>query len=114
MLKVWTSAVTMMILPPGTAVAANSLPTNQQLQNTIKQNPIVHDLNLIVNFLSALVGILVIGDLILGGIQYSAAGNSPEAVNKAKKRMINGMIALVAFLFIFAFVQWLIPGGVFK
>lgn len=77
-------------------------------------NPIVKDLNQVVAFLSALVGIVVVGSIILGGIQYSAAGDNPQAVSAAKQRIINGLIALIAFLFTFAFLQWLIPGGVFK
>lgn len=77
-------------------------------------NPIVKDLNDIVKVLSGLVGVVVVGMIILGGIQYSMAGDKAEAVSAAKKRIINGVTALVAFLFIFAFLQWLIPGGIFK
>lgn len=82
--------------------------------HTLKNNPIVKDINLIVNFLSVGVGVVVIAMLILGGIQYSIAGANPEAVSKAKQRIINALIALVAYLFIFAFLQWLIPGGIFS
>lgn len=80
----------------------------------LKDNPIVKDLNKIVGVLSGLVGVVVVGVIILGGIQYSIAGDKAEAVSAAKKRIINGVTALIAFLFIFAFLQWLIPGGVFK
>ena len=83
------------------------------LNATLKQNPIIRDLQTIVNFLSAGVGVVVVGVIILGGIQYAAAGDKAEAVSAAKKRIINGLIALVAFLLTFAFLQWLIPGGVF-
>ncbi len=79
----------------------------------LKDNPIVKDLNDIVNVLSGLVGVVVVGVIILGGIQFATAGDKAEAVSAAKKRITNGVIALVAFLFIFAFLQWLIPGGVF-
>jgi hypothetical protein len=68
---------------------------------------------MLVNFVSAGVGILDVGTIILGGIQYTMAGDSPDAIGKAKARIMNGLIALAAFLFIFSFVQWLIPGGVF-
>ncbi|HEY5550162.1 MAG TPA: hypothetical protein VIK37_03145 [Candidatus Saccharimonadales bacterium] len=76
-------------------------------------NPIVQDIQVVVNFLSAGVGIVVVGVIILGGIQYSLAGDNPQAVGAAKQRIINGLIALLAFLLTFAFVQWLVPGGVF-
>jgi len=79
----------------------------------LASDPIVHDLNLVVNFLSALVGVVVLAVIVLGGIQYSMAGDNPSAVTAAKQRIINGLIALVAFLLMFSFLQWLIPGGVF-
>lgn len=78
------------------------------------KNPIVEKLNLIVNVLSGFVGVVVVGVIILGGIQYAMAGDKAEAVGAAKQRIINGLMALLAYLFIFAFLQWLIPGGVFK
>ncbi len=89
-------------------------PTDASLSKCLKTNPIVADLNNIVNFLSAGVGIVVVGVIIFGGIQYMAAGDNPQAVTAAKKRIANAFIALLAFIFMFAFLQWLIPGGVFN
>lgn len=83
-------------------------------EDCLQKNPIVNDLNIIVGFLSGLVGVIVVGVIILGGIQYIAAGDKADAVSAAKKRIVNGVIALAAFLFVFAFLQWLIPGGLFK
>lgn len=79
----------------------------------LSSNPIVQDLNQIVNFLGAAVGVVVVGSIILGGIQYATASENSSAVSQAKQRILNGVIALVAFIFLFAFLQWLIPGGVF-
>lgn len=79
----------------------------------LKDNPIIGDLNLITNVLAALVGVVVVGTIILGGVQFAAAGDKAEAISAAKQRIINGLTALAAFLFIYAFLQWLIPGGVF-
>ncbi|MBI2592194.1 hypothetical protein HYW36_01835 [Candidatus Saccharibacteria bacterium] len=80
----------------------------------LQDNPIVKKINDVVNVLSGLVGVVVVGMIILGGIQFAMAGDKSEAVSAAKQRIINGLIALIAFLFIFAFIQWLVPGGVFK
>jgi hypothetical protein len=81
----------------------------------LSNNPIVkHVLNPIVNILSAGVGVVVVGVIIVGGIQYMMAGDNPQAVAAAKKRIINGLVALVAFMLMFGFLQWLIPGGVFN
>lgn len=80
----------------------------------LKDNPIVGDLNTIVNVLAALVGVVVVGTIILGGVQFAAAGDKAERVSAAKQRIINGLTALAAFLFVYAFLQWLVPGGIFQ
>ncbi len=80
----------------------------------LSTNPIVQDINTIVGFLSALIGVIVVGVIIVGGIQYIAAGDNPQAISAAKQRVINGLIALVAFIFTFTFLEWIIPGGIFK
>lgn len=88
-------------------------PTDATINKCLKSNPIVKDINKIVGFLSAGVGVIVISVIIVGGIQYSMAGDNPTAVSAAKKRIINGLIAFAAFLFTFAILNWLVPGGIF-
>jgi hypothetical protein len=106
--------------PPASTTTTNSTncnvakPTATTLNSCVKQNVIIQDLNVIVNILGAVVGVVVTGAIILGGIQYSMAGDSPDAVGKAKKRITNGLFALVAFLLVYAFLQWIVPGGVFS
>ena len=87
---------------------------NSDLNNCLANNVIVKDLQIFVNFLSAAAALVIIGSLIVGGIQYSLAGDSSDAVGKAKKRLTAAALALGVFLFIFPLVQWLIPGGIFK
>jgi hypothetical protein len=79
----------------------------------LQNNPIVKRLNEVLVVLSALVGLIIIGSLIVAGIQYSVAGSNAQAVSAAKQRLINAFIALAAFISIFALLQWLVPGGVF-
>jgi hypothetical protein len=79
----------------------------------LNQSPVVKDIQTIVNFLSAAVGVVIIAMLIVGGIQYSLAGDNASALTAARQRITNAVIALVAFLFAYAFLQWLIPGGIF-
>lgn len=109
-----------LLITPSFALAAtattdpcNNTTTSDTLKKCVQTNQITKDLQLIVNVLSAGVGIVVIGMIILGGIQYSIAGDNPQATGAAKQRIANALIALFAFLFIFAFLQWLIPGGLF-
>ena len=92
----------------------NGCPTGTSQHDCLAKNQIVIDLNLFVDFLSAAVGIVVVTMVIIGGIQYSMAGNNPTALTAAKQRITNAIIAIVAFILIFTFLQWLIPGGVFS
>lgn len=92
---------------------ANGEVSQAKVDKCLNQSPIVHDIQNIVNFLSAAVGVVVIAVIIIGGIQYSVAGDNASALTAAKQRITNGLIALFAFMFAFAFVQWLIPGGIF-
>jgi hypothetical protein len=70
-------------------------------------------INPLINFLSALVGMVVVIMLIIGGIQYSSAGGDPAKVTAAKGKIMNALIALLAFFFLYAGIQWLVPGGIF-
>lgn len=81
-------------------------------QKCLKQSAFIQDINKFVNFAAAAVGVVVIAMIILGGVQYSMAGDNPNATGEAKKRIINSLIALAAFIFMYAFLQWLIPGGI--
>jgi hypothetical protein len=85
-----------------------------QVQNCVTSTPLIHDIQVIVNFLAASVGIIVTGVILLGGIQYILAGGNATALTAARQRIINGLIALFAFLFMYAFLQWIIPGGIFN
>ncbi|HEX5744475.1 MAG TPA: hypothetical protein VFX84_03455 [Candidatus Saccharimonadales bacterium] len=69
--------------------------------------------NPLINVLSILVGLVVAASLILGGIQYSAAGSDPQKVSAAKSRISNTLMAFLAYAFLFAFLNFLIPGGIF-
>ena len=88
--------------------------TKLSQRDCLAKNPIVKDLNLFVTVLSAGVGIVVVAMIILGGIQYSLAGGSPDKVKEARKRILNALLAMVAFVLTFTFLQWLIPGGIFS
>lgn len=67
---------------------------------------------LVINVLSALAGIVIAGSIAYGGIQYSMSGSDPQKVSAAKDRIRNAIIALVFFIFGYAFLNYLIPGGV--
>ena len=66
--------------------------------------------NQILNLMAMLVVPIVTIVIIIGGVQYSTSAGSPDATKAAKTRMINGVTALIAFMFMWAILKWLIPG----
>jgi len=70
-------------------------------------------LNPVVKALTALVGIAAVVSIIFAGIQYSSSADDPGTVTKAKQRVFNVVIGLLAYIFLLALLNYLIPGGVF-
>jgi len=65
-----------------------------------------------IKILSAMVGIAVVIAIIVGGIQYSSAGGDPGKVAAAKSQIAKAIGALVMYIFLYAFLNFIIPGGV--
>jgi len=70
-------------------------------------------INTATSTLFALSGLAITGTIIYAGIQYSTAGGNPQASAAAKKRIGQAITALIALVFIYGFLQWLVPGGLF-
>jgi len=60
------------------------------------------------------VGVIITVMIVIAGIQYMTARDNAQAVQAAKSKIMNAFIALVAFIFLYAFLQWLVPGGLFS
>jgi len=67
--------------------------------------------NPIINFLAIIVGLVVVISVVMGGVQYASSEDDPGKVAAAKSRIINAILGLLAFLFLYAFLQWIVPGG---
>ncbi len=65
-----------------------------------------------INVATASAVIVIIGSIIFAGIQYSSARDDPQAIGKAKHRILMSVIALAMFIFGFTVLQWLVPGGI--
>jgi hypothetical protein len=82
-------------------------------ESCVKQNPILQWINFFINLFSV---VIIIGSAIMiavAGVQYTTSRDNPQAVQAAKQKIWNVLIGLLAFFFLYAFVQWIIPGGVF-
>jgi hypothetical protein len=65
--------------------------------------------NPIIAFLSAFVGIAVTIGIISGGIRYASASDDPQKSAAGRQMIRNSLIALVAYIFLFAAIKWLVP-----
>lgn len=87
---------------------------NCQGEGCLTNNPIVKWLNVIINVVAGVVGIGAVVMIIFAGVQYSTARDNAQVVQSAKEKIINVVIGLIAFGFLYTFLQWLVPGGVFS
>lgn len=70
-------------------------------------------LKLVINIMTAGVGILAVGGIVYGSILYTSAGNSSEQTKKAMAIITNVVIGLIAYALMYAITNFLIPGGLF-
>ena len=66
-------------------------------------------LNLVVDIMTVGIGILGVIGITLVGVQYLTAGGEEEKVRKAKRRMFEIVIGLVAYVILYAVLRWLLP-----
>lgn len=69
-------------------------------------------INPFIKLLSGAIGVIVVLMVVVGGVQYSSAGSDPQKVAEARKKITNALLALVTYIFIFALLNWLVPGGI--
>lgn len=84
-----------------------------QDQNVDKTNcGIVRRIVDVINILTALVGIVAAIMLTVWGIQYAASRDNPQMVASARQHILQTVLAVIMYLFVYAFLQWLVPGGI--
>jgi hypothetical protein len=76
-------------------------------------NCITADIQIGLNVLTIGVGVIITIMIIIGGLQYMLARDNPQAVQAAKAKIINAIVAMISFMFVYAFLQWIVPGGIF-
>ena len=68
--------------------------------------------NPFIRFLAVLAVLAVIAGIIWGSIEFATAGGDSQRVASGKSKIQKALIGLLALIFLYAFLQWLIPGGV--
>jgi hypothetical protein len=69
---------------------------------------------LVLNIMTAGVGILGVGGIVYGAIMYSSASDKAEQTKKAMGIITNVVIGLIAYGLMYLILNFLIPGGIFK
>lgn len=69
-------------------------------------------LNMILVVVTTGVGIAAVGSIVFAGILYITARDNAAQVSKAKTMIMNTIIGVVAYVLMWAFLEWIIPGGV--
>lgn len=98
----------------GTSTPCENGNAEDCLKNSTGFDKIYSTLTDILTFLAASVGLFATIMLVVGGIQYITSNGNPQAVTAAKKKIGNVLLGLIAFAFLYAFLEWLIPGRNFQ
>lgn len=69
---------------------------------------------IVVNIMTAGVGVLALAGIIYGAVLYTSAGGSPEQVKKAYGIFTNVVIGVLAFAGMYTLLNFIVPGGVFN
>ncbi len=81
--------------------------------NSGNKSPVLDLLVTIVNFLAIGVGLAVVAGIVYGGFLYATASGNADQAKKAIGHVRNAVIALVVFIFMYAIINFIIPGGLF-
>ncbi len=69
---------------------------------------------IVVNVMTAGVGVLALAGIVYGAVIYTSAGGSPEQIKKARTIFTNVVIGVLAFAGMYTLLQFIVPGGVFN
>ncbi|RYD94776.1 MAG: hypothetical protein EOP54_16905 [Sphingobacteriales bacterium] len=78
------------------------------------QTAIIEILVVILQIMTVGVGILAVGGIVYGAILYASAQDNAGQTKKAVEVITNTVIGLLLYLFMYAILNLLIPGGVFN
>ncbi len=109
----WNPETGCSCVPLGIAINGNKCPKPEKDATGVEGNVIFAWLLAVIKFLSFGVGIAVTGGILSGSIMYATASDNAAQVQKAVMIIVNAMIGLFLYLFMFAILNYLIPGGIF-
>mgnify|MGYP001590616622 CR=1 FL=1 len=87
------------------------IPKNERTTD-ITQNPIFFYLRNILIFLGGGIGLAVVGGIVAGAYMYITARANASQTQRGQTIIMNSIIGLLLFIFMYAILQFLIPGGI--
>lgn len=69
---------------------------------------------IVINIMTAGVGILAVGGLVYAAILYTSAHGSADQVKKARTMITNVVVGLILYAAMYSLLNFLVPGGVFN
>ena len=105
--------------PANRVYCCNDTPTSIDFKcpTPTKENPelsITQVIVMVINFLAIGVGIAVVGGIVWGSLWYTTANGNAGQAQQGISIIVNSVIGLVLFLFMWALINFLVPGGLFK
>lgn len=79
-----------------------------------QQNPIFQVIFFVMNILALGVGITAVGGVVYGAILYTSASDNAEQTKKGINVVVNAVLGVVLFAFMYALLNFLVPGGLFN
>lgn len=113
MVGVMFSGATVMAANECDKVNTSIIPCEDGDGEGVQGTPLWGVLILVINILTAGVGIAAVAGVIFGAFLYTTAGGNPEQVKKAIGIITNVVIGVVAYAGMYIFLNFIIPGGLF-
>lgn len=89
------------------------VPINER-SAALTDNPIFFYLRYFLIFLAGGVGLAVVGGIVAGSYLYITARANASQVQQGQTMITNSVIGLLLFIFMYAILQFIIPGGIFQ
>lgn len=112
-LVIMIGAMGVMHAPVAMAAGCEKVATKYIPCDNSGNGPIWNILMVVLNFFSVGVGIVVVGAIVYGSILYTSAGGDQAQVKKGVSVITNAIIGLLAYIFMYAIINYLVPGGLF-
>lgn len=98
----------------GSSPTAEGICTDGSTPTDIETTGIWGILILVINILTAGIGVVAIAGVVYASILYASAAGSAEQVKKAMEIITNIVIGVIAYALVYSLLNFLIPGGIFN